>query len=167
MLDAGIVEELEDLYSRHRDYLVEFNEPRLLHGDLCSDNVIVSLVAATEGGEVAEEGRDRRVYELSGIVDFCDVITGDPLYDFAEILGITADWKDMRGLLEGYGRNLTEADMQVVHLYGAFLCVYFMVHDDGETIRDKDSIGEYLEKLSIALQLTRTNVFKVVYDSAG
>eukprot|EP00005_Dracoamoeba_jomungandri_P003810 CAMPEP_0174260922 /NCGR_PEP_ID=MMETSP0439-20130205/11014_1 /TAXON_ID=0 /ORGANISM="Stereomyxa ramosa, Strain Chinc5" /LENGTH=352 /DNA_ID=CAMNT_0015345305 /DNA_START=50 /DNA_END=1108 /DNA_ORIENTATION=- len=114
-----MVENINALYERYLGYLTNFNRPVLLHGDLNSDNVRVKRSDPTD------ETSD---LTLLGILDFCDCISGDPLFEFGALLETSNDWKCIEIIDETYGRSLLEQS-DVIVFYAIFISIFYMNED--------------------------------------
>ncbi len=108
---TGGAERLVQWIEDHRALFDQITEPRLLHGDLWPQNVLIRRTA--EGPEIV------------GILDSERVIWGDPLFEWTYHLGTThpAYW-------EGYGPRdqSPEASLRALAYKGIWLVLVLMEH---------------------------------------
>jgi len=116
-LDEATIQKIQEIYTEQKDYLSGYNEPRLLHADLSCNNIRVHK----------ENGK----WSFNGIIDFADVLSGDPLYDFGEFLGEgCGDWKQISFMEETYfdgGKKFTIAERKRIRFYALYFCLWWIV----------------------------------------
>lgn len=93
-LDATDVEDLLVLAAAHQSVLDEIDEPRLLHGDLWTVNVMVAI-----------DGDEPRV---TGVLDSDRTLWGDPLADWTVFMIRQRPPADEKAFWAGYGPPPTE-----------------------------------------------------------
>ena len=93
-LDATDVEVLLVLAAAHQSVLDEIDEPRLLHGDLWTVNVMVAI-----------DGDEPRV---TGVLDSDRTLWGDPLADWTVFMIRQRPPADEKAFWAGYGPPPTE-----------------------------------------------------------
>jgi fructosamine-3-kinase len=132
LLTRQVVETIDTLYDKVKPYINKFDTPCLLHGDLCYDNIIIK-----------PDGIGN--YDLSGIVDFCDALSGDPLFDLAEVIGLTkGDWNEFGEMfLSSYTPLFTAEQKEIVQLYAALMCVYYMFEDAEQVPKNKPPVRHH------------------------
>lgn len=102
-------------FQKMEKYLRDFNNARLLHCDLSINNIR------------AEKKED--VYIYSGIIDFSDAMSGDPLFDIGEIYeDINFDQEIFQALEEGYGK-FSKQEKEVLVFYSLYYSL-FLNHKD-------------------------------------
>eukprot|EP01127_Copromyxa_protea_P019722 TRINITY_DN6467_c0_g1_i1.p1 TRINITY_DN6467_c0_g1~~TRINITY_DN6467_c0_g1_i1.p1 ORF type:complete len:334 (-),score=53.09 TRINITY_DN6467_c0_g1_i1:75-1076(-) len=126
------------VYNKHKNYLLNFSDPGLIHGDINQTNVF----AVEDGAEV----------RVSGIIDFSDCISGDQLYDLGGLLieaSVKEDpqWENIEMVLKGYG-PLTPHQEELVKFYALVVTVYYLCED--MEVRKK-RIPKYTRKAEVLL----------------
>jgi len=119
--DEDMCTKIDQVYASKKEYLQNFNDPSLVHGDMNTSNVFL-------------EEKDGH-YHVSGIIDFADSISGDPLYDLGGFMleihiktQIEPKFSDLDDLLKGYGA-LDPTQEEMVKFYSLVLIVYYLVED--------------------------------------
>ena len=103
---------IEDIKKDQTEYLTNFNDPRILHADLCTRNLLVK--------------KNMTSYELSGLIDFANIIAGDPLYDIGNILcEFGGEWEVIE-LEKGYFTqgSFNNEQKKVVIFYAIWFCLW-------------------------------------------
>jgi len=113
-LKADQVEKLRNIRSLQTEYLANFNDPCILHADLCTRNFLVHMVAD--------------MYHLSAIIDFANIIAGDPCYDIGNLLCELGGDLDIIPLLEkGYFMNggaFKQEQRKAIIFYAIWYCLW-------------------------------------------
>lgn len=125
ILLASTIHDIRKIYSEN-DNILDFKNPKLLHGDLRMNNIIVL------------NGK------LNGIVDTSDALSGDPMYDLGIINQNTYGLGVWDSFIKGYGK----VDMQKVNFYSLIAAV--MLVKDFE-IKHKDWSREAYEIIKTSL----------------
>ena len=102
LLSEKFIDQIKKIYNASTDVL-DFNDPRLIHADLCPDNIMV------------EAGR------LSGIIDLADAMSGDPMCDLATVHRENFKINLSKNLFESYG----EVDLRKVEFYALVESVWY------------------------------------------
>ncbi|KAL6054360.1 hypothetical protein QOT17_017397 [Balamuthia mandrillaris] len=171
--------QLRAMLERHRDYLSDFSDSRLLHADLNMDNIRVIQTKQekpkNETREKEEEDEGKEQWKISGIIDFGDAMCGDPLYDFGEVLEeVGGDWELLLGMAEGYElfrscerEEEKEKLLEVIRFYALVLCVWLLEwmeekeeDEKGGALQKEDKVRYYIgcsveEKRAVLLHLLR------------
>jgi len=119
-MDEAIVQKIKEIYNEQRDYLASFNEPCLLHADLSFNNIRVR--------------RENEKWRLSAVIDFADVLSGDPLLDFGQFLGDRCgDWKVIDLMEETYldGAKFTTSQRKLIRFYAIYYCLWWLAGSIG------------------------------------
>jgi len=119
-MDEFTVQKIKEIYNEQKDYLASFNEPCLLHADLSFNNIRVQ--------------RENEKWRLSAIIDFADVLSGDPLLDFGQFLGDRCgDWKVIDLMEETYldGGKFTISQRKLIRFYAVYYCLWWLAGSIG------------------------------------
>jgi aminoglycoside phosphotransferase (APT) family kinase protein len=99
-------EQIKKEYAQFKEYLLNFKDSRLVHSDLCADNIMVN------------KGK------LSGIIDAADALSGDTLFDIAVIYYDTADKNIIKQISKTYGK----IDFKIVRGYAIIACLWVLTY---------------------------------------
>ncbi|MBW2973214.1 aminoglycoside phosphotransferase family protein [Candidatus Woesearchaeota archaeon] len=99
-------EQIKKEYDQFKEYLLNFKDSRLVHSDLCADNIMIN------------KGK------LSGIIDAADALSGDPLFDIAVMYYDTADKNIIRNISKTYGK----IDFKIVRVYAIIACLWVLAY---------------------------------------
>jgi len=147
LFSEEITIKLDALYLQHKPYLQSFQTPSLVHADLCTENIIIR--------------QEKGTFQLSGIIDFGDALSGDPLYDLAEIFYFSGvNWNLLEPFLSAYSENsvFTEAQKKIVEFYELFLSVFYIFDDSVYIPKNKPRVKWHVLK-------GYTNVIKSILKS--
>jgi len=114
-MDEATYERIKEIYAEQKDYLIAFNDPRLLHADLSYNNTRVC----------PKNGK----WSFSGLIDFADALAGDPLFDFGEFLGdCSGSWKEVSLMEETYldGGKFTTTQRKLIRFYAVYFCLWWI-----------------------------------------
>ncbi|KAL6076604.1 hypothetical protein QOT17_002726 [Balamuthia mandrillaris] len=177
-LPPDLLKELSRLYHRYQPYLAAFDKPCLVHADLNDDNIRVilqpssqqqpqlpqQLPAEAKAPQQQQQQQQRNKQEIpkngggtelkiSGLLDFCDSLSGDPLYDFGSLL--EDEGPSVMGWVEqGYG-EWSQQQKELIFFYAIFITVYYMTEGG---VRYK-RLPKYTQKLRLFLsRLLRNDV---------
>jgi len=92
-ISAKLIKKILDFYIKRKDIL-EFDDPRLLHNDLCYDNILV------------KNGR------IVGIIDAGDCISGDPMYEIASM-----NKHFNKNLIKSFCKGYGKVDKRKINFY--------------------------------------------------
>jgi len=120
--DHELCERIRAVTAKLQNYFETFSHPCLVHGDMNTSNVFLDEVNGN--------------WQVSGIIDFADALSGDPLFDLGGLLleihiytQIEPLWSDLKEVLEGYGA-LTAQEEELVKFYALVLSVFYLCEDN-------------------------------------
>lgn len=106
LITDNMYQELDNIFKEVKPSLESYSEPKLLHSDICGNNIRVIL--------------KNKKWEFNGFIDFSDCMAGDPMYDLGEILLIYfGDWDVLRMIESGYGM-LSNDDKKMIRFYALY-----------------------------------------------
>jgi len=135
---TDIKEKLNKIYEEQTDYLKSFNEPCLLHADLSVNNMRVRKI--------------NNEWHFSGLIDFADLLSGDPLLDFGEFLGSYGDWEVISLMEKSYldGGKFTQTQLKAIRFYAIYYCSWWLeCYEDPKKIENCSRI--YLELIEMKI----------------
>ncbi len=106
ILQNKIIQQMSE-YFREREDVLSFNNPRLLHNDLNRENILV------------QKG------EISGIIDFGDAFSGDPMYDVARAYQGLYGLPNLDEFLRGYGKINKHKFNYYLLFHASWILVFF------------------------------------------
>ena len=112
-LQESKIQIIKNIKQDQAEYLANFSDPRILHADLCTRNFLVK--------------KHNNSYQLSGLIDFANIIAGDPLYDIGNILcEFGGEWEVINELEKGYFTqgNFNNEQKKVVIFYAIWYCLW-------------------------------------------
>jgi len=112
ILPIGVIQQMRR-YFKEREDVLDFNNPRLLHNDLNRENVLV---------------QNRKI---SGIIDFGDAFSGDPMYDVARAYQGLYGLPNLDEFLGGYGK-INKRRFNYYLLYHAYWALVFFSKEGAE-----------------------------------
>jgi len=109
-----IQNKLEKIFEEQKEYLKTFKEPSLLHADISFNNMRVQKIKGQ--------------WHFSGLIDFADLLSGDPLFDFGEFFGSCGDWNLISHMENGYldGEKFTMIQMKAIRFYAVYFCLWWL-----------------------------------------
>jgi len=120
--DVHLCQRVSDIFSKHKNYLATFDKPTLVHADMNTSNVFLHQ----------EDGK----WRISGIIDFADSFSGDPLFDLGGLLleiniqtELKPKWSDISDILVGYGPLLAGQE-EIIKLYTLCLVIFYLCEDN-------------------------------------
>lgn len=130
LIDQKMFQLLDDLYSDVKPYLMSYSVPRLLHSDICGNNI--RIVTNSDGTG----------YQFNGLIDFADCMSGDPMFDLGELLlSYYGDYTVIDMFETGY-RRLSAEDKHMIRFYAIHYNLWLL-----DSSEDTDKWMQTLHKL--------------------
>ncbi|KAF2077534.1 hypothetical protein CYY_001152 [Polysphondylium violaceum] len=141
-----VVNDLHSLFNQAKQYLLSFNQPCLVHADVCSNNIRVSKESISDGTVTS--------LKYIGLIDFADGKSGDGLYDIGRILHhVYGDWSFIECIEQGYfqGDNSGKFSIdqqRIIVFYALSFCIWLLdISENNQEIIKYNTILNNLLKL--------------------